>query len=190
MVFDARGHFTEPHTGSKSRSAPLRCGNYLAASASTRSPISTFDMSEAALPDPGRSTAYGAILFIEKEGFMPLFEAVQLARALRPRHHVHQGHERHGGAPAGRRALRHTTSRSSCCTTSTSPASRSSARCSGTPGATLQERNSQVIDLGLRLDDMDAEGLRAKLVSYGEARPAVRDNLARTARPRRRSTSC
>jgi hypothetical protein len=42
------------------------------------------------------------VLFIEKEGFTPLFERVGLAERY-DRHHVHEGNERHRGAQAHRR---------------------------------------------------------------------------------------
>ena len=80
VVFDARGHFHEPHTEHEvaARHAagprvPRR------ASAATSCPELDFELSEKHFPTFGPQHRFGAILFIEKEGFMPLFEAVKLA---------------------------------------------------------------------------------------------------------------
>ena len=93
--------------------------------------------------------------------------------------------------PAGswcRRSASSTTCRSTCCTTSTSPASRSSARCAAAPGASATRKPFKVIDLGLRLDDIDGlddRGCLSSLAGQGRGRPS-----ASTARPRTRSSSC
>ena len=75
--YDARGHFTEPHTG---HSVPVGTAEVRAYLRSVREPI-WFDPSST-MPDidtRGPSGCYGAVLFIEKEGFNALFEAVRLA---------------------------------------------------------------------------------------------------------------
>jgi hypothetical protein len=77
VVFDARGHFVEPHTG---RSIPVgtlavreylgkrpRSGSSLALSANDRYPTS------------GPENRYRNILFIEKEGFDPLLQQARIA---------------------------------------------------------------------------------------------------------------
>ena len=50
----------------------------------------------------GRTAAYGAVLYIEKEGFMALLDEVKLAQRFDHRHHVVQRAERHRRARAGR----------------------------------------------------------------------------------------
>jgi hypothetical protein len=77
IVYDDRGHFIEPHTERTIGLGTLNVRDYL-------SHIHDAEFSEAKIR-PARIHTYGpngcyrAVLFIEKEGFMPLFEAVSLA---------------------------------------------------------------------------------------------------------------
>lgn len=76
VVFDARGHFHEPHTRVTVALGTLAVRQHLRGS---------FGTDEAAYepddlyPTHGPEHRYGAILFVEKEGFMPLFDKVKLA---------------------------------------------------------------------------------------------------------------
>jgi hypothetical protein len=79
VVYDARGHFHEPHTGHEVPLGTLQVRNYLAGVRSHTTPALSFKLSDERFPTVGPANRYGAVLFIEKEGFMPLFEAVQLA---------------------------------------------------------------------------------------------------------------
>jgi hypothetical protein len=77
VVFDARGALHEPHTGTKVPLGTLDVRRYLGDVTLPRverrvNPVGLF-------PTSGPRNRYGAILFIEKEGFMPLFQAVNLA---------------------------------------------------------------------------------------------------------------
>ena len=128
IVWDDRGHFREPHTGHEIGLGTLRgAGLHRGAFASRRS-------TPPRSPPPRVSTQgpagrYGAVLFIEKEGFTPILEAARIPERFDIAPMSHQGHERHGGAHAGRRALRAARpARCSSCTISTSPASRSRRR--------------------------------------------------------------
>jgi hypothetical protein len=77
VVYDDRGHFIEPHTGDTIGLGTISVREYLD------------DVAEPKLTDPGFAPGavvthgpdgcFGAVLFIEKEGFLPLFEAVHLA---------------------------------------------------------------------------------------------------------------
>ena len=78
VVSDARGHFHEPHTSCSFGLGTLAVRDYLE---QMRDP----ELSEIALHPPsvithGPRGRFGAVLFIEKEGFKPLFESVELAR--------------------------------------------------------------------------------------------------------------
>ena len=82
VVYDARGHFTEPHA-SKSEVVPLGTIDVRAYLAKKRR--HTVGAPEARVidglvyPTCGPRNRFGAVLFIEKEGFLPLFERVRLA---------------------------------------------------------------------------------------------------------------
>ena len=78
VVFDARGHLVEPHTGTSRPARHARGGKLSAKSrrpALARSPSASMPGIETS----GPSGRYGALLFCEKEGFNELFRAVQLA---------------------------------------------------------------------------------------------------------------
>ncbi len=86
VVYDARGHLYEPHPpkGIKIEIGigTIGVGNYLA---ERGKPVADADahVTRAGFgdryPTHGPEHRYGAVLFIEKEGFFPLFEQVQLA---------------------------------------------------------------------------------------------------------------
>ena len=80
VVFDARGHFTEPHTGKQVPLGTLQVRNYLHEVNGHEVGELQFDVvGEKHYPTMGPDHRFGAILFIEKEGFMPLFAEVKLA---------------------------------------------------------------------------------------------------------------
>jgi hypothetical protein len=79
VVYDARGNFTEPHTKIRVPLGTLQVRQYLAAVRSHKLSAPTFDVWERRHPTLGPRHSFGAVLFVEKEGFLPLFEAVQLA---------------------------------------------------------------------------------------------------------------
>jgi Topoisomerase 6 subunit A/Spo11, Toprim domain len=77
VVFDDRGHFREPHTGHQIGLGTLKVRKYQ----TDIGPI-TFEeakFQQGKVSTRGPAGCFGAVLFIEKEGFMPLFEAVNLA---------------------------------------------------------------------------------------------------------------
>jgi hypothetical protein len=76
VAFDARGHFTEPHTSTAVALGTLEVREHLHASSdSGEAEYNPDDL----YPTHGPEHRYGAILFVEKEGFMPLFRKVKLA---------------------------------------------------------------------------------------------------------------
>ncbi len=84
VVFDARGHFEEPHTNKIVPIGTIDVRKYLEdcedddSHASLELPDFNFPETELySAFDPG--DRYGAILFIEKEGFLPLLKRVNLA---------------------------------------------------------------------------------------------------------------
>jgi hypothetical protein len=79
VVFDARGHFTEPHSDTEIGLGTLEVRAYVAGIRSHRVNGPAFDVREDRYPTRGPKNRFGAILFLEKEGFGPLLEEVQLA---------------------------------------------------------------------------------------------------------------
>jgi hypothetical protein len=76
VVYDDRGHFREPHTEREVGLGTINVRNYL-------SNMHSFELTGAELGSAGVLTygpcgCYGAVLYIEKEGFMPLFERMKL----------------------------------------------------------------------------------------------------------------
>ena len=77
VAYDDRGHFVEPHTDHSVGLGTLAVRGYLTGMHGPK-------LSELTINDPtvitrGPDGRYGAVLFVEKEGFMPLFEDVKLA---------------------------------------------------------------------------------------------------------------
>jgi hypothetical protein len=80
VVFDARGRLTEPHTKEEVPLGTLQVRNYLDGVGRHQVGDLSFNVSSLAYPTHGPKNRYGALLFIEKEGFEPLFRAVKLAQ--------------------------------------------------------------------------------------------------------------
>jgi hypothetical protein len=77
VVYDDRGHFQEPHTKLVIGLGTLNVRHYLGR-------VSPMTMQEAGfnpalIKTYGPDGSFGALLYVEKEGFMPLFERVRLA---------------------------------------------------------------------------------------------------------------
>lgn len=79
IVYDARGHFKEPHTGHTVALGTLAVREYLRGISGYRVSEPEFIIAENRYPTFGPKNRYQTILFIEKEGFMPLFEQIKLA---------------------------------------------------------------------------------------------------------------
>jgi hypothetical protein len=79
VVFDARGHFAEPHDSSEIGLGTLEVRSYLADVRNHKVLDPAFDVGEERYPTRGPMNRFGAILFLEKEGFAPLLEEVRLA---------------------------------------------------------------------------------------------------------------
>jgi hypothetical protein len=77
VVYDARGHFEEPHTNRKIGCGTIEVGNYL--HAVKRPKVIDADFEDASVNVIGPMGGFSGVLFCEKEGFNPLFRAVKLA---------------------------------------------------------------------------------------------------------------
>jgi hypothetical protein len=78
VVYDARGHFEEAHTNRRVGCGTLEVRDYLAAIKDPE--IVPADFADANVDVIGPSGNISGILFCEKEGFNPLFRAVKLAK--------------------------------------------------------------------------------------------------------------
>jgi hypothetical protein len=76
VVFDARGHFAEPHSNEEIGLGTLEVRDYAAGIRNHRVNGFALDVREDRYPTRGPKNRFGAILFLEKEGFGPLLEAV------------------------------------------------------------------------------------------------------------------
>jgi hypothetical protein len=76
VVYDARGHFSEPHDGERFGLGTLEVRNYLAG---LHEPTHLVPHHKAKIETKGPSGNFGGILFIEKEGFDSHIEQAQIA---------------------------------------------------------------------------------------------------------------
>jgi hypothetical protein len=77
VVYDARGSFEEPHTNRRIGCGTIEVRNYLNAAKAPETLPAAF--ASASVDVIGPSGGFAAVLFCEKEGFSPLFKAVNLA---------------------------------------------------------------------------------------------------------------
>ena len=78
VVYDDRGHFAEPHVERVIGLGTLNVRGYLSRIGSPK--FEEADFAPASVKTYGPDGSYGAVLFVEKEGFLPLFERVNLAK--------------------------------------------------------------------------------------------------------------
>lgn len=177
VVFDDRGHFTEPHSDHEIGLGTLNVRKYLAGLSEAEIIDGAFAKSYVATHGPHGN--FGAVLFIEKEGFAPLFEAVQLR-------------ERYDIAIMSTKGMSNTAARQLverlCGQTGIPLFILHDFDKAGLAIASTLQRDTrryqfsetiQTIDLGLRLDDviaLDLEGF-AEAVSDRGSREARAENL-------------
>jgi hypothetical protein len=179
VVWDDRGHFSEPHTGQTVGLGTLGVREYLAGVRDKLDDDLSFSI-DTRFPTKGPRHRFSAVLFIEKEGFLSLFEAVQLA-------------ERFDLAIMTSKGLSTTAARSlvdQLCGEYHLPLlvlndfDKNGFSILGT-----LKRNTwrycfanevNVIGLGLRLEDVNKHQLQSESVSYGKSDPApnLRENGA------------
>ncbi len=176
VVFDARGHLVEPHTGRKVALGTLPVRQYVRGLDAPRGRT----VSSGLYPTIGPKHRYRAVLFIEKEGFIPLFEKTNLAN----RYDIAIMSTKGVSTTAARELI------DQVCGRQKVPLLilRDFDKAGFTIAGTLQRATwrfsfryaAQVTDLGLRLADVEQYGLDAEDVSYGKTNPKfnLRDNGA------------
>jgi hypothetical protein len=78
VVYDDRGHFLEPHTSRVIGLGTLNVRDYL--KRVQRLKLEEADFDHASVQTYGPNGSFGAVLYVEKEGFLPLFKRVKLAK--------------------------------------------------------------------------------------------------------------
>ena len=79
VVYDARGHLSEPHTRKQVNLGTLGVRDYLSGMKEEPDPGIEPPEFSADFPTYGPKNRFGAILYIEKEGFLPLLEQAKFA---------------------------------------------------------------------------------------------------------------
>ncbi|NVM57365.1 MAG: hypothetical protein HWN51_04535 [Desulfobacterales bacterium] len=166
VVFDARGHLVEPHTKKTVPLGTLGVRRYLHNMTGSSGNDVSCEEVDVGYPTCGPANRFGAILFIEKEGFLPLFEAVKLA-------------ERHDIAIMTTKGMSVTAARSlveNVCGSSGIPLLllRDFDKAGFEIAASFKKDTRryqfvqpfEVVDLGLRLDDVRTWGLVSEDVFY------------------------
>jgi hypothetical protein len=173
VVFDARGHLIEPHTGRQVDIGGLGVREYMQAWTSDfADAIDTVQISRGC-PTYGPANRYRFALFIEKEGFHRLLAAAKIA-------------ERYDLAIMSSKGMSSTAARQLVDRLSAEGVTILIAHDFDKSGFeitnTLQTDNHRytfkntprVIDIGLRLDDIKAMGLQSETVEYsGEKDPRI-----------------
>jgi hypothetical protein len=178
VVYDARGNFVEPRNTSPVPLGTLQVRRYTNAVQQHRAPSDwpDFDITTK-FPTEGPLNRFGAILFLEKEGFMPLLQKVKLA-------------ERYDIAIMSTKGLSSTAARElvdTICDFGNIPLliARDFDKAGFSIAATLQNDTRRfqfrnyinVIDLGLRLDDIEKWNLESEEVGYGKTDPSWNLNV-------------
>lgn len=175
IVWDARGHLVEPHTERIVPLGTLEVRNYLR---SAREPVWTNPVASVPpLGTSGPSHRYGALLFVEKEGFNELFKAVGLA-------------EQFDIAILSTKGMSVTACRElvdELCSRYSVPlfVLHDFDKAGFSIAATLQrdtrrykfQNQIEVVDLGLRLGDVEEYGLERESVHCDDSVESVRANL-------------
>jgi hypothetical protein len=176
VVFDARGHFTEPHDGKIVNLGTLGVRSYLKDIREANFEQAT--LNSARISTRGPDCSFGAVLFIEKEGYQPLFDRVDLA-------------EHHDVAVMSTKGVSVTAARllvdRMCSAHSIPLLVLHDFDVAGFPILDTLRRDTrryqfesdfQVIDLGLRLEDVRALGLQSEgAASSRSSAAAIRDRL-------------
>jgi DNA topoisomerase VI subunit B len=176
VVFDARGHFAEPHTRERVDLGTLAVRRYIANWREKVDDRITPPILDYAYPTTGPTHRYRFALFVEKEGFTPLLEASRIA-------------ERYDVAVMSTKGMSNTASRRLVESLSNQGVTILVARDFDKAGFTIARTlahdtrryqfgvKPRVIDLGLRLVDVKAMGLESEPVEYdGKVDP--REGLA------------
>ena len=160
IVWDARGHFTEPHTGHGIALGTLEVREYLGLRAKVTEVV-TVDPG-ILFPTHGPEHRFNTVLFIEKEGFGPLFAAEQLAE----KYDIAIMSTKGMSVTAARMLIDRLCQRGLQLILVLHDFDVSGFSIFGTLGTSNRrysfDTDVPVVDIGLRLDDVDAMGLESE----------------------------
>jgi hypothetical protein len=173
VVYDARGHFREPHTGVEVPLGTLEVRQYVRGGRKD-APRAVGGL----FPTKRFGDRFGAVLFIEKEGFFPLFHRVRLAE----RYDLAIMSTKGMSVVAARQLVDHLCGACGVPLLVLHDFDKSGFSIFGTLSLDNRryvfEHDIRVIDVGLRLKDVEACGLEPERVVIGDTRKARR-NLQR-----------
>lgn len=178
IAWDDRGHFREPHTGKAFGVGTLNVRDYVASYTSPAFEDAGF--APATIETSGPEGRYGAVLYIEKEGFLPILERAKLAEKFDIGIMSCKGMS----VTAARTLIDKTCARYGIPLLilhdfDVSGFSIAKTLCSDTRRYSFGSA-FQTIDLGLRLDDVHELGLESERVSLGRTDPdKIQDRLKR-----------
>jgi len=178
VVFDARGHLWEPHTGREIQLGTLAVRSYIAALSKNEIPkLEMPSVLTSTFPTHGPSNRFRNVLFIEKEGFMPLLEQAR----IQERYDLAIMSTKGLASTAARTLMEHLVGVRFLVLHDFDKAGFSIVGTLRRDTARFQfESLPDVIDLGLRLEDVKVEGLGAEPVHYTDRDPRwnLRENGA------------
>lgn len=178
IAWDDRGHFVEPHTQKSFGLGTLNVRRYVGGYASPV--LEEAGFAEAVIETIGPEGRYGAVLYIEKEGFMPLLERA----GLKEKFDVSIMSCKGMSVTAARQLADRTCARYDIPLLilhdfDVSGFSIAKTLCSDTRRYSFRHK-PRTIDLGLRLDDVNELELQSEPVSLGSSnRHTIRDTLRR-----------
>jgi hypothetical protein len=164
VVYDARGHLTEPHTGTMIGIGTLEIRQYLS---DAEGPVN-LDFGEPEInleiDTKGPKYRYGTLLYIEKEGFIPLLEAAKIPQ----RYDVAVASSKGLSSTAARQLIENLSSQVQVVVVHDFDKAGFSIL------GTLQrntrrytfDRMPEIIDLGLRLEDIKKWKLQSEAADY------------------------
>ena len=174
VVFDARGHFTEPHTQVEVALGTLDVRQHLCGS--SESDEATYSPDDL-YPTHGPEHRYGAILFLEKEGFMPLLRQVKLAE----RYDIGVMSTKGLSNISARRLVDHLCGKHDIPLLILRDFDKAGFSISRTLWKSSKrytfEHEIRAVDIGLRLDDVEQWGLESEAFVSKASRHSMRLNL-------------
>ena len=177
IVFDDRGHFVEPHTRHAFGLGTLNVRAYVRSIAAPE--VKEARLASASVATSGPEGRYGGVLFVEKEGFMPLMKAAKIGE----RFDLAITSSKGMSVTAARELIDHVCGKLglplyllhdfdiagfSIAKTLTASSRR----------YWFRHRIKTIVDMGLRLADVEAEGLESEPVVQDKDPDAVRRRLA------------